>query len=271
VVIANTKRDNIPVPAALLLLGGVVWVLIAGPNLTSLTDLGDQVESFMDRNGPLVLLSVVLVFFNAFSVATYITKFWSYKKQGSRLRDLTGERQHDAKGLWTLTYIVVSITILYSCVLWIATHLFGVVLSPDALPDAVIVVGIVNTSLAAAIMTHWARDVLRQMARANATKRGLTDIPKARDSIAIGSAFPDDESQVEEWVVLNKKALCGNILITGSIGSGKTQGTRLFPEPGALGNIKLVSYCEAVRPPPRGPLRKDRLSRLGVLILAKTT
>ena len=60
---SNAKRDNIPVPAALLLLGAVLWVLIAGPNLNSIANLGDQIESFMDRNGALVMIVVALMFF----------------------------------------------------------------------------------------------------------------------------------------------------------------------------------------------------------------
>ena len=31
----------------------------------------------------------------------------------------------------------------------------------------------------------------------------------------------------EEWISVDRKALNGNVLITGSIGSGKTQGTIL--------------------------------------------
>ncbi len=81
--IAKNRSDNIPIPAALLLLAGVLWVLIAGPNLESLATLGDQIESFMERNGSLVMITVVLIFFNAFSISTYIAKFWSYKKQVS--------------------------------------------------------------------------------------------------------------------------------------------------------------------------------------------
>ena len=38
-----------------------------------------------------------------------------------------------------------------------------------------------------------------------------------------------------------------------------------------LGQIKLVAYCGAVRPPPRGQLRTDGPSRLGILDLATTT
>jgi hypothetical protein len=227
VTVPKSKADNIPVPAALLLLAAVLWILIAGPNLNSIANLGDQIEAFMDRNGALVMISVVLVFFNAFSVGTYISKFWSYKKQGSRLRDLVGERQRETKGLWSLTYVVVSVTILYSCVLWIATRLFGLRLSPDALPDAVILSVVVNASLAAAIMTHWGRDILRKLEQSNLIKRGLQAVPEAKDSIAIGTAMSEGEQPIEEWIVLGKKALCGNILITGSIGSGKTQGTIL--------------------------------------------
>ena len=221
-----TRRD-IPVPAALLLLGAVLWVLIAGPNLNSMARIGDHVESFMDRNGALVLITVVLMLFNALSVSTYISKFWSYKKQGSRLRDLVGERSSDIKELWSLACIMVSATILFSSVLWIATHFFGLRLSPAALPEAAIFFVVVNISLAVAIMTHWGRNMLRKMSRSNALKCGLPEVPQAKDCIAIGTAHSEGEHPVEEWVVLNKKALCGNILVTGSIGSGKTQGTIL--------------------------------------------
>jgi len=257
VSIAKSKSDNIPLPAALLLLAGVLWVLIAGPNLESMATLGDQIESFMERNGSLVMITVVLMFFNAFSVSTYITKFWSYKKQGSRLRDLVGERQRDFKGLCSLTYVVVSVTIIYSCVLWIATNTFGLRLSPDELPDAVLLAVVANVSLAAAILTHWARDIIRRMDQTNAAKRGLPPIPKEAGSVVIGASAVDDQKPVEEWVVLGKKALCGNILITGSIGSGKTQGTILPYFDQLLANQNPAPAVLAIDP--KGTFIKDAL------------
>ena len=255
--IAKNKSDNIPVPAALLLLAGVLWVLIAGPNLESLATLGDQIESFMERNGSLVMITVVLIFFNAFSISTYIAKFWSYKKQGSRLRDLVGERQRDFRGLCSLTYIVVSVTILYSCVLWIATNRFGLVISTDELPDAALLAVIANIALAAAILTHWVRDIVRNIERANVAKRGLLPIPQTPGSIAIGAAVSDCGTPIEEWVVLEKKALCGNILITGSIGSGKTQGTILPYFDQLLANQKPSPAVLAIDP--KGTFIKEAL------------
>ena len=253
--IANAKKDNIPVPAALLLLVAVLWLLIAGPNLVSIASLGDQLESFVARNGNLIVVSVVLVFFNALSLGTYISKYWSYKKQGSRLRDLVGERQRSTKGLWSLTYVVVSATILYSCVLWLATHLFGLRLSPDDLPDAAVLAIVVNLSLTAAILTHWGREILQKVRRSQSLKQGLAPLPEVKDTLAIGTAVAEGELPVEEWVVLNKKALCGNILITGSIGSGKTQGTILPYFDQILAKQSLAPSVLAIDP--KGTFIKD--------------
>lgn len=254
---ANSKPDSVPLPAALLLLAGVLWVLIAGPNLTALASLGDQIELFMERNGALVTVSVCLVFFNAFSISTYISKFWSYKKQGRRLRDLVGEGHRDLKKLWSLTFVVVSATIFYSCVLWIATHVFGLRLSPDALPDAVLLTVIINLALAASILTHWGQECIRNIMNAKSTSGGLAPVPNVSDGIAIGTAVSDGENPSEEWLVLGKKALCGNILITGSIGSGKTQGTILPYFDQILSNQRISPAVLAIDP--KGTFIKDAL------------
>ena len=60
----NANKSDIPVPAALLLLVAVGWIVICGPTRESLPNIGDQIESFMDRNGALVAISAVLVFLN---------------------------------------------------------------------------------------------------------------------------------------------------------------------------------------------------------------
>lgn len=255
--LAKNKSDNIPVPAALLLLAGVLWVLIAGESLESMTTLGDQIESFMDRNGWLVMTTVILIFVNAFSVGTYIAIFWSYKKQGSRLRDLVGEGRRDLKGLWSLTSVVVSLTVIYSCVLWIAANAFGLRFSPDELPDAVLLIVIANIALAVAILTHWVCAIIRGIYQSNKEKRGLPPIPKEPGSVVIGASSVSGETPVEKWVVLGKKALCGNILVTGSIGSGKTQGTILPYFDQILANQNLTPAVLAVDP--KGTFIKDAL------------
>lgn len=254
----NANKSDIPVPAALLLLAAVGWIVICGPTLESLPNIGDQIESFMDRNGALVAISAVLVFLNAFSVHTYVLKFWSYRKQGSRLRDLVGDRGKDMKSLWSITCVVVSATILYSCILLIASKVFGLKFSADALPDGVIFAGVVNAALAAAIVTHAVRKIVKDLLRSRAAKLGLPQVPQVKNCITIGTTISEGDTPVEAWVALSKKALCGNILITGSIGSGKTQGTilPLFDE--VLGNLKPSPAVLAIDP--KGTFIKDALA-----------
>lgn len=52
----------------------------------------------------------------------------------------------------------------------------------------------------------------------------IPDQPQDKNSVVIGSV---EEKNKFEWIKLNQRALNGNILISGSIGSGKTQGTIL--------------------------------------------
>lgn len=52
----------------------------------------------------------------------------------------------------------------------------------------------------------------------------LPPFPEAKNYLVLGSK--EEETQ-PGWVSLSPKALAGNILVTGSIGGGKTQGTIL--------------------------------------------
>ncbi|MCB0308126.1 MAG: hypothetical protein KDD48_02050, partial [Bdellovibrionales bacterium] len=52
----------------------------------------------------------------------------------------------------------------------------------------------------------------------------LPPFPEAKNQLVLGSK--EEETQ-PVWVSLSPKALAGNILVTGSIGGGKTQGTIL--------------------------------------------
>jgi len=56
--------------------------------------------------------------------------------------------------------------------------------------------------------------------------KSLPSFPEEKNSVVMGSINEGTE-QALEWVGLNQRALNGNVLITGSIGSGKTQGTIL--------------------------------------------
>lgn len=61
--------------------------------------------------------------------------------------------------------------------------------------------------------------------------RHLPRWPKGMNQVTLGSLNDETRNQPSSWLNLGTKALNGNILITGSIGSGKTQGT-------------ILNYCD---------------------------
>jgi len=148
-------------------------------------------------------------------------------------------------------------TIILASALWLATNRFGLRLHSEDLPKLVQLTVIANIALAAAILTHWGRELLRLIKQSRAAKRGLPLLPKTPGSLVIGASTADGATPGEEWVVLGKKALCGNILVTGSIGSGKTQGTILPYFDQILANQSPSPAVLAIDP--KGTFIKDAL------------
>jgi hypothetical protein len=57
--------------------------------------------------------------------------------------------------------------------------------------------------------------------------RTLPKIPEVQNAVVLGSSFEGEVDRDPEWIVLGQRALNGAVLITGSIGCGKTQGAVL--------------------------------------------
>ena len=72
-----------------------------------------------------------------------------------------------------------------------------------------------------------ARELISFLKVRGAIARVLPRLPDVQNGIVLGSAFEGEKDRDPEWVVLGQKALNGAILITGSIGCGKTQGAVL--------------------------------------------
>ena len=69
----------------------------------------------------------------------------------------------------------------------------------------------------------------------------LPRMEKPIDGVVLGSVGEEisfDKEIKAKWLSVNKKALNGNILVTGSIGSGKTQGTILSYLKQVIGNFE---------------------------------
>jgi len=151
----NAQKSDIPLPAAVVLLVVVMGVVFGASRGYDLNQIGLQIEDFFDRHGGIITLSVLAIFANVFSIHTCIARYLSYRRQGSRLRDLTGSKDMATQRLWQTTIAVSSLSAVYGVALYIGRHLYGIVVSPLELPSTFLFLMILNMALAAAIITHW--------------------------------------------------------------------------------------------------------------------
>jgi type IV secretory pathway TraG/TraD family ATPase VirD4 len=228
VTAANTQKSDIPLPAAVALLVGVGLVLATINSGYAWSDIGLQIEDFFERHGGIITISVLAIFLNVFVVQTFAARYLGYRRQGNRLRDLTGTRKNPARHLWVTTISVTSLSAAYSVLLYYAREIYGVVVSPLELPDIALYLIILNMALATAIVTHWFWTAWHQKkSRIQAASTSSQETTPKLNMIILGATPLAKDSADEQPVVINRKALNGNILVTGSIGSGKTQGTIL--------------------------------------------
>ncbi|MBS1983556.1 MAG: type IV secretion system DNA-binding domain-containing protein [Bdellovibrionales bacterium] len=95
-----------------------------------------------------------------------------------------------------------------------------------------------NFAISVAILSYLTArsEVLSSFATSRKVK-ALPPVPKLENGIVVGSVGEDTDEP--SWLSLSEYALRGNILITGSIGSGKTQGTILRYAEQIVANFKL--------------------------------
>lgn len=86
------QKDDFPLPVALLILGVVIAALTFGPPLISGELPWTEVEAFFVRNQHVLIASGVLFVFNVSALIGGLQHWIGFRKQGSRLRSLRGER-----------------------------------------------------------------------------------------------------------------------------------------------------------------------------------
>ncbi len=86
------QKDDFPLPAALLILAVVIAALFLGQPLISGELPWTEVEKFLNRNQNVLIASSVLFIFNVSAFIGGLQHWIGFRKQGSRLRSLRGER-----------------------------------------------------------------------------------------------------------------------------------------------------------------------------------
>ena len=231
----ETKMGNSDISPAMAL-GALV--------ITAMLFLGLQHYDFLVLNWKNILfalessslfLTILIgaIVFNVLVLVVLVERTFGYKKQGSRLRSLKKSPLLIRKALGKIVLSGIVIFFFYGDV-----KTFGlknsVVLKDLISPDYYqTLTGIysASASVTLAILLYILLSNLSKLGSILNLKSGLPFKTTLKNHLTLGSIGEEKpkfgETQSPKWVVIPEKALNGNILVTGSIGTGKTQGTIL--------------------------------------------
>lgn len=182
-------------------------------------------QYFFTSIGISILINILLI------VAIFERTF-GYKKQGSRLRSIHGDKATSSLKavipLGAFAYLILYLVFLSSFIDSGLTDLFTKI----GLAFKTEILILVNSSFAITILfiILLIFKIVRSIMDILGRQKRLSKYPENENQLALGSVGEGESFDAEEnprWVKLKQKALNGNILVTGSIGSGKTQGSIL--------------------------------------------
>ena len=86
------QKDDFPLPVALLVLALVVGFFVLGEPLLSGDLPWPPIEAFLKRNEIALIVSALLFIFNITTIAGGLQRWIGFRKQGSRLKTISGNR-----------------------------------------------------------------------------------------------------------------------------------------------------------------------------------
>ncbi len=223
----NVSKNNsdIPLPVTIVLLFTLVCVIFYRSLSPILADM-EKLDGLARENGLIIGLYILSIFVNIIWFFLVPVRKIGFRKQGSRLEQLEGENSWLSRetlfrngfgALFGLSAYFLLNEADYDI------DFIGPRYSSYLTKILFCSIGM-NAFIAGRIIYRLTTIKWAAIFRA----RSLSTFPKEKNEIILGSENEDSKRKEEPgWVKLNRKALNGNIFITGSIGSGKTQGTIL--------------------------------------------
>lgn len=234
------KEGDIPLGLALAGLFCILGLLLYLESPQKLIFWQNQLDRYFDIRLNFIAGVVVSFSLNAIGFASVTTRLFGMNQQGSRLALLTKNRAGKAfqqQANWRSIGLSAGLGLLS-----FATfrglgfpgprELYPLSL-PEGLARSILLLIQISFSLTAVVLTLIIGRLLSWKGFKGKYFRNLPEFPNPQNGIVLGSIADEDADTKPEWAVMNRRALNGNILITGSIGSGKTQGT-------------ILNYCDQV-------------------------
>lgn len=221
------NKKDIPLPLALMALG-VVTVAIFGSMLPSPETMDAILGVMVEKNRVLFTVFGFSFVINSLWMISAAFKYADDKRQGVRLKMMRKKQALLLPEIVTEFILPLGI----SCMTYAGLSFFSPIFiaAPELARFKDFINSLFNLSCCTAIFV-----VLRFVSKRISLKYfiwrrddSLSPYPKNGNEIVLGSVNEGViENKKSRWASINGKALCSNILITGSIGSGKTQGAIL--------------------------------------------
>lgn len=220
--------DDIPAVAAVVLVGVVLGGLFYFKSPATFIGIYRELDRYSSAHGEFLSALLFSVTLNGIWICSVCSRLLGVSEQGKRLEILTGKGKKDER-LFSMTWLsivssFVATMVSYFVVTRWAAGIVPIFFSPRWAFRLSLFVAMNYGFTAFVVASALERSGLR-LGRRGGGK--LPSPPKLKNTIVIGSEGEESATTAANWVAINRRALNGNILITGSIGWGKTQGTIL--------------------------------------------
>lgn len=241
----SERKQDIPAPIAIALLIVVVGFLFAGK--VDLKAILQAWNDLLDLNEPLVWVFASAFVVNIGSLVIWAMHLVAKRSTTKHLDKMAGVGSD--KLSWRINFWHIAIGGFLAGVVAVLTP------SPKASHSIMKALGEVtlnridlcvrmNIALACSVAVVIFSSLKRVLKLSRRTKKGMQEFPSEPNALTLGDRDDGGDDARTEWVSIGTRGLNGNIFITGSIGSGKTQGailpyldqllTRLDPKPSVL-------------------------------------
>lgn len=225
------QKNDFSLGTALILLAVIFGAFLCLKNYETIIANWEAIirTAELDQNFLLILISSLLA--NIFVISLVADRALGYKKQGSRLRSIKKDKEPKSS---IILKSLISILIGFILIDTIKSYAILNSKSIQLLLNKELYLGLlaVFTYSLCFLSTVTSYSLIAFFSKASGVfdiGARLPRISTKKNHLTLGSIGEEineiDKVKRPSWVKIPKKALNGNILVTGSIGTGKTQGT----------------------------------------------
>ena len=225
------QKNDISLGTALILLVVMLGAFLCLKNYETIMVNWEAIIKTVELDQTFLLILISSLLANIFVVSLVADRALGYKKQGSRLRSIKKDKEPKSS---IILKSVISIIIGFVLIDTIKTYAILNSKSIQLLLNKELYLGLLDIftyslCLLSTVTSYSLLSLFSKVSGVFNVGARLPRISTKKNHLTLGS-IGEEKNEIDKikrptWVKIPKKALNGNILVTGSIGTGKTQGT----------------------------------------------